>query len=240
MEKYINFFNDYTDKFDTNMNAIALKKEHTYRVVNKCALLAKSLNLNNEDLELSMIIGLFHDIGRFYQYTEYGSFFDYKTIDHGDLGVEIVNNQKILEDNPNKEIIIKAIRNHNKYEIENNLSEREKLFCKVIRDADKLDILELVIEGKIKVSNHNEEYNENAINDIINGKQLLISKYPNDVDKTLVRFGLINDINFDYSKQYILNNHILDQLIDIFEKANPIGKEDINKIKVKLNERLGK
>lgn len=239
MDKYIIFFYDYVERFDTSINMISLKREHTTRVLGKCFSLASGLGLNKEDIETAMIIGLFHDIGRFYQYTEYGSFSDYKTIDHGEMGVKILENSHILDDNPNKELIYKAIRNHNKFELEQNLTDREKLFCNIIRDADKLDILELVIEGKVKVYNTDEEYDSNAVDDILLGRPLLASKYSSKASKSLVRFGFINDLNFDYSKRYILENNILDDLVNVFLESNPKGKDDINKIKTKLNERLG-
>ena len=40
-------------------------------------------------------------------------------------------------------IIYKAIKNHNKYKIEEGLSEKEKLYSKIIRDADKIDIINI-------------------------------------------------------------------------------------------------
>lgn len=34
-----------------------------------------------------------------------------------------------------------AIKNHNKYKIEDGLTSKEEFFAKLIRDADKIDIL---------------------------------------------------------------------------------------------------
>ena len=39
-----------------------------------------------------------------------------------------------------QEVILKAVKNHNKFEIENNLNDKELLFTKMIRDTDKIDI----------------------------------------------------------------------------------------------------
>ena len=47
-------------------------------------------------------------------------------------------------------IIYKAINNHNKFEIERGLSERELLHCKIIRDADKLDIFRVKEEDSFE------------------------------------------------------------------------------------------
>ena len=46
-----------------------------------------------------------------------------------------------LIDKEDYQVVYTAIKNHNKFVIESNLTERELLFSKLIRDADKLDIL---------------------------------------------------------------------------------------------------
>ena len=51
------------------------------------------------------------------------------------------NLRKQQQDIEYDEIIKKAIHNHNKLLIEEGLTKEEELFCKIIRDADKLDIL---------------------------------------------------------------------------------------------------
>ena len=49
--------------------------------------------------------------------------------------------RRFVENDKDDELIIKAVRNHNKYKIEEGLNERELLHAKIIRDADKLDIM---------------------------------------------------------------------------------------------------
>ncbi len=39
-----------------------------------------------------------------------------------------------------------AIRNHNVYRLPDNLTERERMFCNILRDADKIDILKVCVE----------------------------------------------------------------------------------------------
>ena len=47
--------------------------------------------------ESIILIGLLHDIARFEQYTKYKTFRDSISIDHGDLGVEILFEEKEIE-----------------------------------------------------------------------------------------------------------------------------------------------
>lgn len=240
MDKYIECFENYIKSFNLTFDALKMKKDHTYRVMNFCDKLAKDLNLNEQEIFIANLIGLFHDIGRFYQYSKFHNFRDYENIDHADYGIEILCELGILDSLKEKNLIIKAIQNHNKYTIEKGLSEKENMFCKIIRDADKLDILKLVVEGRIKLKSFNEEYSKEAVNELLSGHCLTIKNYSRLVDKSLVNLGLVNDMHYNYSKKYILNNHILEGIVEKFKESNPQGIEDLDKIKEKLEERLGK
>lgn len=137
-------FKNYSDKYIID-ERIQRKISHTFRVAKLCEEIAISIGMNLKEINLAKLIGLLHDIARFEQYTEYKTFDDYKSIDHGDFGVEILkeNNyiRKYIENDNYDELILKAIKNHNKYAIDNNVDKKEKIFCQIIRDADKLDIM---------------------------------------------------------------------------------------------------
>ncbi len=247
MDKYTYFFNNYISNYDLKIEALDRKKNHTMRVMSNCNKIAKSLDLSNEDVLLANIIGLFHDIGRFKQYKVYGKFRDYETIDHANLSVDILKETNILDDYEHKDIVYAAIRNHNKLKIEDDLNDKEMLFCKIIRDADKLDIINLVIKGsnpdakeKIKLGDFNSKYSKSALNDIIEGKALDISKYSNLCDKSLVKLGLFNDINFSYTKNKILEDKLIDKIKEAYIKSNPIEEKTIIKVCDILKERLGR
>ena len=135
-------FREYLKKYDTNDGSIALKIKHTYEVVKKSEYIAKGLRLDKENIELAKTIALLHDIGRFEQIKEFGEFND-KKIEHAEFGVKVLFDNGLIRNFINEDkydnIIYKAIYNHNKYKVEENLNEKELLQCKIIRDADKLD-----------------------------------------------------------------------------------------------------
>ncbi len=145
IEKAIRDFEKYANKYDTENDNILRKIKHTYRVVDIAEEIAKNLNLENEELNLVKLIALFHDIGRFEQYTKYKTYNDLKSFDHGDYGVEVLTKKlvidKYVDSEIEKNIVLKAVKNHNKYEIEKGLSKKELFFSNIIRDADKLDII---------------------------------------------------------------------------------------------------
>ena len=136
-------FLKYTNKFDLNNSRQKAKQQHSLRVMEISKKIAEGLKLSQEEIELATLIGLLHDIARFEQYKQYQTFKDSQSFDHGDYALIILEKdiRKYIETSKYDEIIKKAIINHNKYKIGEGLNEKELLFAKIIRDADKLDIL---------------------------------------------------------------------------------------------------
>ena len=144
LEKCKKEFLKYTEKFDFEKEGIKRKQLHSLRVMEECKKVAKALKLNKEEIELAELIGLLHDIGRFEQYNRENEQCNEMLLDHANLGVEILVKddyiKKYIDDKYYIPIILKAIKNHNKLKIEDDLNEEELLYAKIIRDADKLDI----------------------------------------------------------------------------------------------------
>ena len=143
MENAKEEFIKYTENYDLTDENLGGKQKHSLRVMQISEEIARDLKLNQEEIKLAALIGLLHDIARFEQYTKYKTFRDLDSIDHGDYGAKILEKEirKYIELPQYDEIIIKAVKNHNKYKMEDGLSEKEELFAKIIRDADKIDIL---------------------------------------------------------------------------------------------------
>ena len=159
MHNIMSKFDNHVDNFDKNDSMIKLRFYHSYRVMDLCRQIAENLKLSDEDTQLAMTIGLLHDYARFEQWKNYETFSDIKSIDHGDLGVKLLFEDKEIEKFGIKEeyysVIYDAIKYHNKYSYPDDLDERNKLFCKIIKDADKLDIFYLWSIGEIKMSSSN-------------------------------------------------------------------------------------
>ena len=145
LEKCKDEFLKYTEKYDLNNDNLKRRQLHSLRVMKKSRIIAQSLKLSEEEIQIATLIGLLHDIGRFEQYTKYNTFSDHNSIDHANLGIDILkeNNyiKNYIEDENWINIILTAIKNHNKYKMENGLNKKKELFCKIIRDADKADIM---------------------------------------------------------------------------------------------------
>ena len=138
-------FTKYVNNYDMNDYHIKYKYNHSIRVEKICEALAYALNFNEEDTYIIKTIGLLHDIGRFEQLKLTSSYSD-NEFDHGDYGAMILFKDRLIEkfnvDPKYYDIIEFAIRNHNKYKIEETTDERKLMFARVIRDADKIDIFD--------------------------------------------------------------------------------------------------
>lgn len=241
-------FAQYVHKYDAEDEKILLKIRHTYRVAEISERIAVGLGLSAYDTDLAWLIGMLHDIGRFEQLKQYGTFVDADSIDHAHFGVELlfrdglirdyvkwletseretkgidpdnredVGRGSIVSDTGSKEdregsssafgvgsrenkersssafgaecrdgeerssvafgagsrdgeerssvafgagcsknegdlrVIQLAIWNHSAYRIEDGLDERTLLFCKIIRDADKVDIFKVAYDTPMEV-----------------------------------------------------------------------------------------
>jgi len=243
LEKFKKYFKDFSSKFYTeneeiNKN-IELKYNHTIRVCKNIVEISKSIRLNKCDINIAEIIALFHDIGRFEQLKIYNTFNDKLSIDHSKLSVDILKRENILEnfDPIDREIVYTAIFLHNKRNLPNDLDKRTETFSKLIRDADKLDILKVLTEyykeSKV-IKNQALELNlpedgdcsNEVLNDIFNEKSVNFENVKNVNDYKLGQISWIFDINFDYTLKKINEYGYMDVLFSVLP-----NNEKVNKIK---------
>lgn len=168
----INAFAEYVRNYDPSDEKIKLKIDHTYRVAGLCQRIAESLGLSEPDVDIAWLLGMLHDIGRFEQIRRFGTFNDVQSVDHAEFGADLLFKEGLIRkfaegyyeecelaepENQEDEQIIKnnehhnkdtgllemAIRQHNKYRVKEDLTERQRMFCDILRDADKDDIFKV-------------------------------------------------------------------------------------------------
>ena len=224
LEKAKTEFLKYTENYDLTNENIRRKQGHSIRVMNISKQIAVELNLSDDQIQIAALIGLLHDIARFEQYTQYQTYNDNRSFDHGDYGVEILNKdmRKYIKTDKYDKLIKMAIKNHNKFEIEEGLNEEESLFAKIIRDADKIDILYEAVSmfwnGEEKDIN-NTEISSKVMKKI--EERELIKRDKNKafcgIDKVMSVLAFIFDINYKPSFKIIKENHYINKIIDRFE-----------------------
>lgn len=237
-------FIKYTEYYDLTNENIERKQKHSLRVMQISEQIAESLKLCQEEIQLATLIGLLHDIARFEQYTKYKTFRDMDSIDHGDYGAEILQHdmRKYIETTQYDEIIKKAVKNHNKYKIEEGLSAKEEIFAKIIRDADKIDILYESVEMFWKGKEHiieNSTITEDVIeqfNDCIQIKRRKERRSENSINEIVFVIAFIFDINFKEGLKIIKSENYINQILDRYDIKDKYTKNEIERVRKKAND----
>ena len=237
-------FDKYVNNYDVNNPKIKIKIEHTYRTAEVAKNIAQSLNLDKENVKLAELIGILHDLARFEQIRIYDSFYDEKTFDHANYGVKILFEdgliKNFLEDRQYDDIIYKAVKNHNKYKIEEGLNDKELLHTKIIRDADKTDIFYVELKDLEDESNvlfnlkelGNKHINEDAYK-IFAKHELIQKKYMlNDKDEILGLISFIYDYNYKIGLEIVRKNHYIERIVDTININNDKQMEKVKNIAI--------
>lgn len=231
MNKEVEFFEEYTHSFDLSVPDIYRKYEHTYRVMNYCEDIAKSIGLSDEEVNRSKICGLFHDLGRFPQFTEYKTFIDHNSFDHGDKSAEILKDH-----NYNDEIVLNAVKYHNKKDVP-TFDELTNIHSNIVRDADKLDIMDMQIN---ELDRYNYEYNEILLN-CFKEHKLLDNMVTETKFINLIRMlAFVFDINYKRTIEILIEKDILNRKFNLLRKNKNNKEVDIieNEIKKYIKERF--
>lgn len=210
-------FIKYFKNFDIKNKEILSKFHHSFRVMEYSNFIAKSLDLNESDVLLANVIGLLHDIGRFEQIRDYNTYYDYKSVDYGDNGAKILLKDnfisKFSDNSEIQSIIINSVKTHNKIKADGK-NERELFFSKIIRDADKIDI---IIEQSVQIKNNDLKLKEEILNILENKSLVPNNLIENDLDDFLRHIGFIYDLNFKFSFKILLDKEIIQNKFNLLK-----------------------
>lgn len=217
MEKELLAFENYVKPYKEQAFEYDLKIAHIYRVTNYCEIIARSLNLNEDEIKLAKLCGLLHDIARFEQFKIYNTFSDSKSIDHGSYGEQLLREGLIKEFNDNRtwdEIIYKAVKHHNKYSLPDDLTDKERLFCQIIRDADKIDILYLVTTKELPTPGIGNTITDSIMKSVLSNQPINIKDAVTKADFNCLRIAFVYDFNFKGSFEILKDKNHINELID--------------------------
>ncbi len=149
--KYVDSFRDHSGLLHSMMQ---LKLDHSKRVAVEARDIAAELGWNEDEVLLAEAVGLFHDVGRFSQYHEFKTYYDPKSVNHGDRGFQILSQSDWLDglEPSDKNLILESVRFHNCHIVPADLSPDSRRFVNLVRDADKLDIFFVLNNAIIKDS----------------------------------------------------------------------------------------
>lgn len=242
-------FKDFLEQYEDKKHlSFKLKVVHTYHVSENARKIAEKLNLSREDIKLAELIGLLHDIGRFEELKITNELNSVK-FDHALHGSKMLFEQgmirNFIEDSQYDEIIKKAIENHSRLEIEEDLDERTLLHSKIIRDADKLDNYRVKKEENIKAIfptkvNKKEDMEESLLSNkvyetVLSQKCVNIHDRVTPLDFWVCILAFTFDLNFDVTYKIVKENDYINILIDRFDYKDEETKSRMENIRVIIN-----
>jgi len=215
-----------------------LKEFHTYEVCKNIVRIGHELSLDDRDMLIAETLGLFHDIGRFPQYSQYKTFRDNISINHGSLGASLLLQNGLLNDLSYKERswIIESVRFHNAFQIPDVEDPKAVFFLKLIRDADKLDIYRVVLEQYESPAEnrasavgdglvHIPEITDEIIDTILKGQIPSSTRLKTINDYKLMQLSWVYDFNFSVTLTEFVKQDYLTRLWLHLPLDNPKVKE---------------
>lgn len=248
MARYMKSF--YSDDAEVQ-RGILIKETHTGYVTANCVQLAKFLKLSTHDTELAEIIGLFHDVGRFRQYSIYKTFNDADSEDHAELALTVIDELNFFSELTAEDfsVVRFAIANHNKKTVAPCDDERKILFAKIIRDADKLDIYRVLepflaqsaadkMPNFIKsAGNLVADISPDFVENFVTGEQADYTKIRTNGDRKIVRLMWIYDINFAWTMQKIVERGYIEKIVSNLPMDERIA-EGVRRLRAHVDEKL--
>lgn len=243
-KKYFDFF--IKSNFDLNNEKIMHKIKHTYQVVNNSRYICEDIQLSDEDKEIAMIIALLHDIGRFGQAKQLNTFReDIINYDHATLGIKFLFEQNeirnFIRTDKYDNIIKIAIANHSKYNLdESDMTDKEILHSKIIRDADKIDSFRAkatdniytmanITEKDIKYS----KITDKIYDDFINEQTILSKDRKTGIDIWISYIAFIFGLEFKSSLKLIKEKDYINKLFNRF--SYKVDQKKMNILRYKAN-----
>ena len=246
---YKNWFRSFVEKYrhgdEEFVGNIDLKIVHTERVRLEIISLGKSLGISDDDLRTAELAALLHDIGRFEQYKKYGTYSDTRSVSHAALGLEILESNSVLIglDDETRSIITASVGWHSALFLPEEKSPKEIFFLKMLRDADKIDILRVVTENYQRPEARNPAIDldlpdDPSISDIVyedlNAERLVRIENCRSVnDFKLLQIGWVYDINFPHTYAVIKERNYFVRVFDSLP-----DDPGISSIRMKIMKRL--
>ena len=242
-QRVIDTFAAYVSNYDSGNTKVRLKIEHTYRVAGLCQAIGKSIGLTGSDLDIAWLTGMLHDVGRFEQLRRYNTFYDDKSVNHAHLGCEILFDdgriRDYIDDDFEDELIKRAIYHHSDYRIPQDFDERTTMYCNILRDADKVDILKVNCDFPLEeIYNattqeiRNGEITDAVLEEFAKRHTILRALKKTAVDNVPGHISLAFELVYDESVRQAVKQGYLDKML-AFKSDNPDTRrkmQEVNRI----------
>lgn len=247
LDEFRTRFGEYVERFygdDPYVNSnLKSKQEHTHRTCTEMLYLAGELALTANQKRIAETIALFHDIGRFPQFTRYRTYIDTKSENHCLLALKVLEETRVLEPVTEEERILieRAIEYHGRRELPDDLDSQCLLFSRMIRDADKLDVFYVCIDNYNRYAENPDDFaleielpdepyiSPGVLEAVMTGNLVDYSDLRTLNDMKLLQIGWVYNVNFTAALRRIKQRRFIETLFAFLPSS-----KDIEKIKEKI------
>jgi len=204
---------------------ISSKQEHTHEVCLNAVRIAKDLRLDDRVMLLAETAALLHDVGRFSQYQQYRTFVDSSSVNHAARGAKVLIEHQVLKDlaKRDQQIILRAVTLHNVFILPEGLDGDTQLVVRIVRDADKLDILRVVMDYLATEAGNRAEaialglpdvpgYSDEVLGALRRGEMAKKSSLSTLNDFKLLQLAWMYDLNFASSLRIVVERGYIDRI----------------------------
>ena len=215
--RLLKYFEQYVKKFDMNNVNIKARYFHSLKSMDLAREIAISLDsFTDEEVVVCELIALFHEIGGFDAISNYHMIED-NSNDYAMKSIEILFDQglirKITPDTRYDNLIKIAIYCNNKVGLPAKLDEKSKIFCRVLKDAHKIDSFRMTINYPYIDTRIDSYPSPMAYNEFKTFKPVDIKLSENSADDVLVVLSSLFDLNYNYSYEIISSQNYIDKII---------------------------
>lgn len=236
IEEHIEWFTGQAKSFlegDSGHDAhISLKLDHSLNVLAEARAIASSLGLPPGLERLAHLAALYHDAGRFPQYSRYRTFRDDISEDHAKLGSRSLRAWNALGglERADRALVLGAVVLHNRKSVPERISPELTLLTNIVRDADKLDIVRIMLDhlrpsGRrsdvvtLHLPDEPGRYTSEIATQIRQGRigDYALMRYENDFKLLLLSW--VFDLNFRASRRAFLERGHADELFALLPRS---------------------
>lgn len=248
------YFSIYDITRERTREMCEAKTIHTNFVASNCEDIAIGLGFDRYNIDVAWIIGELHDFGRFGQIVVTQTFRDSGKWNHAHLGASLLFKHGLIDDlipnwdevcEEDKLVIEKAVYHHSDFHLPDDLTERERVFCKLIQEADQIDIFRTVVEnGWETIYGHTKEeilasdFTDEIVQVFYRHELADYSKRATYADYHLAHIALCFGMRSQASRRRVVEQGYLGQMMDI-EFTKPEVEDKFQGIKAEVNQYLG-
>jgi hypothetical protein len=230
-EWFKTYIRDFADEDGLLHDLLKLKVGHSGRVARDARAVATDLDWSEDAVRMAEALGWLHDVGRFSQFKEFHTFHDAKSINHGQRGWEILQQDSVLLGLSELErtCILQGVHWHNAKDLPQDLDAQVLPTVQLIRDADKLDIFH-VFSVEIKENGFQSfakmyphvKLNGPVSDSVVQDFQMCRSSSYHDIqslcDFMVIQLAWVYDINFAPTFKRIIQRQIIEDLAELLPR----------------------